>query len=207
MVTKEQKAANDFLKSVLAAHGLENPIPKADLEDTPQRVAFRGQAVLNSLEYPALEKITRICSRPNCGRYYTTNYYAVAYCSNECMQVTLKEKYGISWIPNGDIRKERWEVKAEPEMIPMEALKAMKMIVARVEHDLGHPIEYDPLVFSQLPPGLLRPSEKKQSLASESLELESLLEDSPLSNIQKDQVQSEPSLGAVDDSLAAFLSA
>ena len=207
MASKDEKAANDIHKSLLAAHGVEAPIPKEKREDTPQRVAFRGQAVLNSLESPSLEKITRVCARKVCGRYYTTNYYAVAYCSNECMQITLKEKYGLAWIPSADMKKERWEVKAEPEMIPMQALIAMKMIVSRVEYDLGHPIEYPELAFSQLPPGLLRPSEKKPSLASESdEELLSLLDESPLSSTPKDPAPKVQQIAEVDDLLASLLS-
>lgn len=202
MATKDEKAANDFLASLLAAKGLDMPIPKEKLDDTPQRVAFRGQAALTSLESPSVGKITRVCKRKECGRYYTTNYYAVAYCSNECMQVTLKTMYGLAWIPSEDIKKERWEVKAEPEMLPMQAIIAMKMIVARVESDLGHPIEYPELAFSQLPPGLLRPSEEQQPLASESPEsLDSLLLlDSPI-----DQAQEEQKLEEVDDLLASLL--
>lgn len=162
--------SNNWLADLLAQHGVSAPPPVEALKDTPQRVSFRGQAVLTSLEYPSIERITRICRREGCNRYYTTNYHAVAYCSNECMEIRLKNEYGIAWFPHTQVRKERWEIRAEPEMIPMQALKAMKMIVSRVEHDLGYPIEIDELVFSKLPPGLLRPSEKKPSLASESSE-------------------------------------
>lgn len=209
--SKADIAAAAMFADILASVGIKNDIPteaildaEEILKDTPQRVSFRGQAVLTSLAYPEAERITRICKAEDCGRYYTTNYYAVAYCSNECMQIEMKTRYGISWIPNVNVRKERWEIRAEPEMIPMQALKAMKMIVSRVEHDLGHPIEIDELVFSQLPPGLLRPSEVKQSSASGSLE--SLLEDSLLLDTQKTQVQEEPSPIAKDD-LLSLLSA
>lgn len=165
--------SDSWLAGLLAEHGVskENaPPPLETLKDTPQRVSFRGQAVLRSLAYPEAERITRVCSREGCGNVYTTNYWAVAYCSNECMEYRLKHEYGMSWIPHAQMKKERWEVRTEPEMIPMQALKAMKMIVSRVEHDLGHPIEIDELSFSKLPPGLLRPSEKKSPSASESPE-------------------------------------
>lgn len=204
------KAAAEMLASIMASVGIKQDIPTeaildADeiLKDTPQRVSFRGQAVLTSLAYPEAERITRICKAEDCGRYYTTNYAPVAYCSNECMQLEMKARYGISWIPDVYARKERWEVRAEPEMIPMQALIAMKMIVARVESDLGHPIEIPELAFSQLPPGLLRPREMKSSSASQSDE--AFLppqEDDLLSDTQTIPVQEEPKKGEEVDLLS-----
>lgn len=207
------KAAAAMLADLMASVGIKQTVPteavfdaEEILKDTPQRVSFRGQAVLNSLEYPELEKITRLCKGTDCGRYYTTNYFAVAYCSNECMQLEMKTRYGISWIPDAQAKKERWEVRAEPEMIPMQALQAMKMIVTRVEHDLGYPIEIPELAFSQLPPGLLRPSEKKSSSASELDELlvpqeDSLPLDIPTIPVQQEQIQE-----VQDDSLESLFS-
>jgi hypothetical protein len=48
----------------------------------------------------------------------------------------------------------------------MRALQAMKMIVDRVESDLGYPIPIEPEAFSQVPSGLLK-KETPLSSASE----------------------------------------
>jgi hypothetical protein len=80
----------------------------------------------------------------------------------------------------------------------------MKMIVSRVEADLGHPIEIDEQAFSRIPSGVLKETESpkvsESPVASEELSLEeSLL---LLSSMKKDQVQSERLILEEDDSLS-----
>lgn len=201
--------ANDFLKQLLAEHGIAKedalevangePVQSHELDDPPQRVMFRGQGVLRSLEYPNEARLTRVCKSPDCGAYFVTNYYSVAYCSILCMEQDLKKYFGLAWKPHARIKKERWEVQAEPEMIPMQALQAMKMIVTRVETDLGRPIEIDEQAFSQLPSGVL--SEKKPSSASSQSQ-----EVLPPLDIPQDQVQSERFVAVNDDSLSWLFS-
>lgn len=212
MVSKkqaEQEAAAE-LAAILAAFNVSKvepetvhgePVKPEELDDSPQRVAFRGQGVLRSLEFPTEERLTKICKSPDCNAYFTSNYHSVAYCSILCMETDLQKYFGLSWRPHARIKKERWEVRAEPEMIPMQALQAMKMIVTKVEADLGHPIEIDEQAFSKLPSGILKAT--APSLVSESPEAfsEELVQPLP-SNKKKVQVQQEQNSEESDDSLS-----
>jgi hypothetical protein len=184
-------------ESVLVVHG-QDPIQATELDDSPQRMMFHAQAVVKSLEHPTEFRITQKCKE--CGDPYTTNYRATAYCSILCAEFHLKKKFGLSWRPNARIKKERWEVLAEPEIVPLKALQAMKLLLTRVEADLGHPIEIDEQAFSQLPSGLLR--EEPLSLASESLQVQA----DPVSDSPKSLVPAGRSEQAMDDLLADFFS-
>lgn len=223
MVTKKQaeaEAAAD-LAAILAQFNVKSPEPETthgepvkphELDDTPQRVLFRGQGVLRSLEMPTEERLTKVCKNEDCGNVFTSNYHSVAYCSVLCTEQELKRRYGLAWTPHARIRKERWEVRAEPEMIPMQALQAMKMIVSRVEADLGRPIEIDEQAFSRIPSGILKESESPSaSEESSGLKLkyhyaalpEGVSFPPPLpSDTKKDQVQLEHSTSEEDDSLS-----
>lgn len=219
MATKKAEAeANAMLAAILAEHGIKKPEPETvhgepvkshELDDTPQRVLFRGQGVLRSLEMPTEERLTKVCKYRECGNVFTSNYYSVAYCSVLCCEQELKKEYGLAWTPHARIRKERWEVRAEPEMIPMRALQAMKMIVARVEADLGRPIEIDSQAFSQIPSGILKPETEKESKSLSASELPVVSENASLeeslhllSSMSKDQVQSAHLSVEEDDSLS-----
>jgi hypothetical protein len=128
------------------------------------------------------------------------------------MEVKLKRHFGLAWTPHARIKKERWEVRAEPEMIPMRALQAMKTIVSRVEADLGHPIEIEEQAFSRIPSGLLKESESQKvseessglklkyhyAVVPEGVSLPPLLP----SDMKKDQAQLEHLTVEEDDSLS-----
>ena len=154
----EQEAA-DFIANLLAEQGITpdeipqtihgEPTQEQEMDDPPQRILFRAQGVLRSLEYPTEERLVRECKNDGCNAYYTTNYRAVAYCSTLCAEQDLKKYFGLAWKPHARIKKERWEVLTEPTMIPMQALQAMKLIVDQVESQLGRPIDYEPSLFSQ----------------------------------------------------------
>lgn len=148
-------------------HG--NPVDPKELDDKPQRVLFHGQAVLRSLEHPTETRLTKVCKE--CGDPFTSNYHSVAYCSTLCCEIACKRDFGLAWTPHSRIKKQKWEVRAEPEIVSLQALKAMKLIVAKVEADLGRPIEIDEQAFSKLPSGLLKesslPSASESPSASE----------------------------------------
>lgn len=164
---KYELANEEFFANLLAGVGVnpneKSPGPK-DLEDSAQAVDFRGQGVLEFLAYPDVDKIAKHCRR--CGEPFATNYRNVAYCSRHCIELHLKEKYGLAWFPAGDLKKERWEFQEEPQLIPMQALVAMKRLVMDVEKRLGSSIptesgEWD----NQLPPLVPeKQDEKEQSL-------------------------------------------
>lgn len=223
MVTKKsaELEANAMLAAILAEHGVKSsdpdtthgePVKSHELDDTPQRVAFRGQAVLRSLEFPSEARLTKVCKNEDCKNVFVSNYYSVAYCSVLCMEIKLKKHFGLAWTPHARIKKERWEVRAEPEMIPMRALQAMKMIVSRVEADLGHPIEIDEQAFSRIPSGVLKETESPLvSESPEALKLNYIYAVAPdgvqlphplLSDMQKGQAQLVHSPLEEDDSLS-----
>lgn len=173
-LTAAEKEAKATIAALLAEHGIVqpedslvvhggDPVESYELDDSKQRQMFHAQAVVKSLEHPTEFRITQVCK--HCKDPYTTNYRATAYCSLLCAELNLKAYFGLAWRPHARIRKERWEVLAEPEIVTLQALKAMKLLVARVESDLGYPIEIDEQAFSRLPSGLLK--EEQPSLAYE----------------------------------------
>lgn len=176
-----------MLRALLAEHGVvqpedslivheSDPVTAQELDDSPQRQMFHAQAVVKSLEHPTEFRITQKCKE--CGDPYTTNYRATAYCSMLCAELHLKKHFGLAWRPHARIKKERWEVLAEPEIVPLKALQAMKLILTRVEADLGHPIEIDEQAFSRLPSGLLK-EEKLSSVSGPLPAPADLVSDSP----------------------------
>lgn len=158
---------NEAFFANLFAQANVNPREKIptgdDFKDTAMAVDMRGQGVLEFLAYPSVDKIAKYCRR--CGEPFATNYRNVAYCSRHCIELHLKEKYGLAWFPAGDLKKERWEYQEEPQLIPMQALVAMKELVMDVERRLGSSIptasgEWD----DQLPPlAQEKPHEKELS--------------------------------------------
>lgn len=191
-ILAQHGVVDDSLHGLETTHG--DPVDAKELDDSPQRQMFHGQGVIKSLEFPTEFRITKRCKE--CKDPFTTNYYSVAYCSLLCCELDLKKHFGLAWKPHARIAKERWEVLAEPEIVTYKALQAMKMIVDRVEADLGHPIDYEERAFSRLPQGLLK--EELPSLASELLPAQ----EHPLSDIQTIPVQEEYSAPEEDDSLA-----
>lgn len=176
----EKEAAKEyqaFLDGLLKSHGVPSPekdlvvehgepVRSEELDDSPQMVMFRAQGILRSMDCPTEIRLTRICKNEDCGDVFATNYASVAYCSTLCCEYHLKKHFGLAWKPNARIKRERWEIRTEPEIISMRALQAMKMIVDRVESDLGYPIPIEPEAFSQVPSGLLK-KETPLSSASE----------------------------------------
>jgi hypothetical protein len=198
MATKAEKKAaqeyQEFLNGLMAQHGVPNPeaelvvehgepLKAEELDDSPQMVMFRAQGILRSMDCPTEIRLTRICKNEDCGDVFATNYASVAYCSTVCCEYSLKKHFGLAWKPNSRIKKERWEIRTEPEIISMRALQAMKMIVDRVESDLGYPIPIEQEAFSRVPSGLLKetksPAASELPLVSEPLPVLPQVSDSP----------------------------
>ncbi|USL89113.1 hypothetical protein SEA_CASSEROLE_31 [Arthrobacter phage Casserole] len=136
----KKNADNDAVAALLAKYGVSQTefetMPDAEeKKDSPERVAFRGEAVLYALEFPLSPRITKVCKE--CKDPFSSYYKAVAYCSQECTIRALRAHFGINWKPNRELKKERWETRGEPRLIPLKALQAMKAIVAQAEADLG----------------------------------------------------------------------
>lgn len=136
----KKNADNDAVAALLAKYGVSQTefevMPDAEeKKDPPERVAFRGEAVLYALEYPLSPRITKVCKE--CKDPFSSYYKAVAYCSQDCTIRALRRHFGINWKPNRELKKERWETRGEPRLIPLKALQAMKAIVAQAEADLG----------------------------------------------------------------------
>jgi hypothetical protein len=136
-------AVDDKIAELLAKHGVKKEefdiLPdEEEKKDPPERVRFRGEAVLYALEYPLSPRVTKRCKE--CNEPFLTLYKSVGYCGNECAVIHLRKHFGIAWRPSRDRRKEKWEIQAEPKTIPLKALQAMKAIVAQAEADLGYSI-------------------------------------------------------------------
>jgi hypothetical protein len=133
----------DRIAELLAKHGASKedfdilPDPE-EKKDPPELVQFRGEAVLYALEYPLSPRVTKVCS--SCKEPFQSYYKSVGHCSQECRVRALREHFGLAWSPNRELKKEKWEVRAEPRTIPLKALQAMKAIVAQAEADLGYSI-------------------------------------------------------------------
>lgn len=134
------------LEDIFAKFGQELPpadVVSGELEEamdtTHEELRMEGEWLLYSLKYPLSPRITKICT--HCGEPFQTNYKAVGNCSNRCVILELKEKFGISWTPAARRNKERWETTVPAGVIPYKALRAMKKLVAQAEADLGKPIE------------------------------------------------------------------
>lgn len=131
----------DRIAELLAKHGASKEdfdiLPDPDeKKDPPELVQFRGEAVLYALEFPLSPRVTKVCKQ--CEEPFQSYYKSVGWCSQECRIRALREHFGLSWSPNRELKKEKWEVRAEPRTIPLKALQAMKAIVAQAEADLGY---------------------------------------------------------------------
>lgn len=208
---KAEQEANSFLADLLAKHGVVTPesvltvehgepVTSKELDTSPQQVMFHAQGILRSLDYPTEVRLTRICKNDDCLEVFATNYRSVAYCSTLCCAYDLKKYFGISWKPNARIKKESWEITEEPEIIPLRALQAMKMIVDRVERDLGHPIPTEQLASS---PRLsaVKTETQSPSVLPSPLVSEVLL---PVSDIPKIPAPKVHSFAEEDDLLASL---
>lgn len=173
-MTPKKEEMNADLLAIMAQFGIQQhpaePIDPRELDDKPQRQLFHAQGVILSLAHPLEERVTKTCM--SCGDPFTTNYYPVSYCSVECAERDLREKYKLAWRPSARIKKEKWEVLAEPEIVPYGALRAMKTLITLVEARLDHPIE------------ILDGYESRLSSAKEAeqLKLEDLKESSSVGN-------------------------
>jgi hypothetical protein len=125
------------LAALAAKYNVETDELESENDDAPERVKFRGEALLYALEYPLQPRVTHECKE--CGDPFSSYYKNECYCSRLCLIRALR-KVGIEWKPNGNLRKESWERRAEPKQIPLKALQAMKAIVAQAEADLGYEI-------------------------------------------------------------------
>lgn len=148
-------AVEDKIAELLAKHGVAKEefdmLPDdEEKKDPPEHVRFRGEAVLYAMEYPLSPRITRECKE--CKEPFLALYKGWAYCSNGCSVTHLKKCFGLSWRPNRELQRERWERGGETATIPLKALQAMKAIVAQAEADLGYSIvlpEIQPFVPKQ----------------------------------------------------------
>lgn len=138
-------AIDPEVAALLAKHNVTAPIVDEEVADYSNESAdtqrFRAEGILYSLEYPLSPRVTKTCKRQECGRPFLTNYAAVAYCGNECLALDLRQHFGIAWVPHNRVKKEKWEVRAPAQIIPLQALLAMKTIVAQAEADLGYQLE------------------------------------------------------------------
>lgn len=142
---KKVAALDPEVAALLAKHNVKAPVVDPEVEEysneSPETQRFRAEGILYSLEYPLSPRVTKTCKRQECGRPFLANYASVAYCGNECLALDLRQHFGIAWVPHNRVKKEKWEVRAPAQIIPLQALLAMKTIVAQAEADLGYQLE------------------------------------------------------------------
>lgn len=165
---KRVAAIDPEVAALLAKHNVKAPVIDEEVADysneTPETQRFRAEGILYSLEYPLSPRVTKVCKREECKRPFLANYASVAYCGNECLALDLRQHFGIAWVPHNRVKKEKWEVRAPAQIIPLQALLAMKTIVAQAEADLGYQLE---LPVSVEPRVVEYPYFGKRSVSSE----------------------------------------
>lgn len=137
-------AGEDALNEIFAKFNIEKPAElnveqEKALDETSEAVRLEGEWLLYSLRYPLSPRITRTCQR--CGEPFQTNYQGVAHCSNRCVVLELRDKFGIEWKPANRRDKEKWSPREPAGVIPADALRTMKKLVVQAEADLGKPLE------------------------------------------------------------------
>lgn len=136
--------AKDDLAAIFAQFGTKPPEELPDdieraMDESAEQTRVEGEWVLYSLKYPLSPRITKKCAR--CGAKFQTNYQGLAHCSNRCVIEELRDKFGLEWRPANRRDKERWEPRVPAATIPLDALRAMKRLVAQAEADLQEPLE------------------------------------------------------------------
>lgn len=164
-------------------------------DSQPLARKISGEAILwriENLDHRG-EFITRKCRRESCGLAYQTNYKADGYCSYECTEKDLKEKYGIEYDTSRPIedrwgwRRERWEI---PLKIPPSGLVALEEFATKFLADLAE-FRKRQEVLAKNPRAATRYLWSDRGLSEELLdEYYPLAEDSP--EEEEDQVGSLP---------------
>lgn len=180
------------LEDIFAKFNVEVPpslsteVEKA-MDDTPEDIRVEGEWLLYSLQYPLSPRLTKTCT--NCGSPFMTNFKGAACCSNRCVVEQLRKKFGLIWSPANRRTKEKWEVTVPAAIIPFDALRAMKKLVAQAEADLGKPIEIgvpvEAFVLPTSPVGkhsLVSPSTYELPRLAEPEKASESLQESPLHN-------------------------
>lgn len=123
-ISKEEKAVAQLAK-MLSKLGIQD-LPTVIPEQDPEREA---EAVLQFLEAPKTFR-ARECKREICHNMFSSNYRAVAYCSNACRALDLAAE-GIKWDPYKN-PEERWGGEP-PLIIGPEAMQFLLEAAARTQ--------------------------------------------------------------------------
>lgn len=179
------------LEDIFAQYGVEMPAEttveqERAMDETAEAQRLEGEWLLYSLKYPLSPRLTKLCAR--CGEPFQTNYQGMAHCSNKCCILELREKFGLDWKPANRRDKERWEPRIPASVIPSAALRAMKMLVAQAEADLGRPLD---LGVPVQPYVLERPFRGSREMVSESTYSLPDVEPVEASNTSPDPVQED----------------
>ena len=140
---KLSKAKIAKMKALLGdfdAKALQREIPV----DTPLVRSLHMEATLNVLEFPAKPMLTKTCKRELCEEVFMTGYRAVAYCTDECRRLDLRQVYGIDVVDGfyrGKNGEDVWGGRTPPFIVPPDALKVMKYLVETAEEQSGQRIE------------------------------------------------------------------
>lgn len=99
---------------------------------TTERTEWEAQSLLTCLTWPLKEVTGKTCIR--CGQQFLTGYDKVAYCSNICTELDLKEHYGIWWQPKNSFY-EQWGPMEPPLLIGPRQIQAMRDLLSLLDQE------------------------------------------------------------------------
>lgn len=128
---KEQKKA----ERLAALFGIEAPkVPTGNELRESESVSREAEAVIAYFEAPAkfTERMCRICER-----IFAVNRGSIAFCSDTCRGVHIREVMGIvDWDPKQRTPEDRWSSQTggpEPLLVPPPALELVRPLLPSTE--------------------------------------------------------------------------
>lgn len=162
------------------------PAPLHKERASREQSIHEANSLLVSLQWPSLELMSVACWE--CKELFLTNYHANVYCSQRCYRDSLLAR-GLKWNPDRTLA-EQWGNLEPPFMIPPEAIKAMRRLLAIV--DQGKQDQSENLM---------------QGIGREEL----IIEDEPLPDLPvpytDPEIQSEPASDQQDSEFLSMLDA
>jgi len=107
-------------------------IPTEENQATRERNEWEAQSLLTCLTWPLKEIAGKECIR--CGSQFLTGYDKVAYCSNRCTELDLREHFGLFWNPSESFY-EQWGPMEPPLLIGPRQIQAMRDLLSLLDQE------------------------------------------------------------------------
>jgi hypothetical protein len=123
----------DLLASLnIKPEELAAEIPVEDNQASQERGEYEAQSLLICLEWPYKEMEAKRCKR--CGKQFLTSYTYFVYCSNECVETSLREHFGLWWHPK-ESYQEQWGAMQPPLSIGPRQIQAMRDLLSLLDQE------------------------------------------------------------------------